>query len=109
MLPLVWRAITISRPSVVGRCTSIICTVANFSKTARGVRPAQLGFVVAGVGALNRTDAEETSRQGRKGRKVKTGGGAFYQPKLRSPSGGLFSVRIFPVSLRPWRTLREAL
>jgi len=35
----VWRAMTISRPSVVGRWTSIICTAANFSSTARGVRP----------------------------------------------------------------------
>jgi hypothetical protein len=26
-----------SRPSVVGRCTSIICTAANFSNTLRGV------------------------------------------------------------------------
>src|SRR5215831_5464951 len=35
----VQRVSTSSRPSVVGRCTSIICIAANFSSTLRGVSP----------------------------------------------------------------------
>src|SRR6516162_6910046 len=35
----VQRVSTSSRPSVVGRCTSIICMAANFSSTLRGVSP----------------------------------------------------------------------
>src|SRR5205814_8446591 len=35
----VQRVSSSSRPSVVGRCTSIICIAANFSSTLRGVSP----------------------------------------------------------------------
>ena len=33
------RVRTISRPSVVGRCTSIICRAANFASALRAVSP----------------------------------------------------------------------
>jgi len=49
----VWRVRMTVRPSVVGRCTSTICTAQNFSHTARAVNPPATAFKLCGKQACS--------------------------------------------------------
>src|SRR5215831_16432683 len=58
----VWWVSTSSRSSVVGRCTSIICTAANFSSTLRGVSPGARHLPQAGSSFFPCTIVEMPAR-----------------------------------------------